>query len=45
MKKNLAVLGITLTLTTITCSPIYAKKIYPAEIMEAQKEARLKREG
>lgn len=33
MKKNLAVLGITLTLTTINCSPIYAKKIYPAEIM------------
>jgi len=33
MKKNLVVLGITLTLTTIVCSPIYAKKIYPAEIM------------
>lgn len=33
MKKNLAVLSITLTLTTITCPPIYAKKIYPAEIM------------
>lgn len=33
MKKNLAVLGITLTLTTITCSPLYTKKIYPAEIM------------
>ena len=33
MKKNLAVLGITLTLTTITYSPVYAKKIYPAEIM------------
>ncbi|WP_242601997.1 hypothetical protein [Legionella yabuuchiae] len=33
MKKNLAVLGITLTLATIPCSPIYAKKIYPAEIM------------
>lgn len=33
MKKNLAVLGITLTLTTIYCAPIYAKKIYPAEIM------------
>lgn len=33
MGKNLAVLGITLTLATITCSPLYAKKIYPAEIM------------
>lgn len=33
MEKNLAVLGITLTLATITCSPLYAKKIYPAEIM------------
>lgn len=33
MNKNLVALGITLTLATITCSPIYAKKIYPAEIM------------
>lgn len=33
MKKNLVVLSITLTLTAITCPPIYAKKIYPAEIM------------
>lgn len=31
MYKYLVVLGI--TLTTIACSPIYAKKIYPAEIM------------
>ena len=33
MEKNLAILGITLTLATITYSPLYAKKIYPAEIM------------
>jgi len=33
MEKNLAALGITLTLATITCSPLYAKKIYPAELL------------
>ncbi|MDP1602849.1 MAG: hypothetical protein Q8M03_06245 [Legionella sp.] len=32
-KKCLAVLGVTITITTLTCSPAYAKKIYPAEIM------------
>lgn len=33
MKKTLVVLGITLTITIIPYSTIYAKKIYPAEIM------------
>ncbi len=31
--RSLVVLGISLTVTVLTCSSAYAKKIYPAEIM------------
>ena len=31
--KSLVALGISLTITTLTCSSVYAKKIYPAEII------------
>ncbi|WP_207384261.1 MULTISPECIES: hypothetical protein [Legionella] len=31
--KNLALLGATLSITTLACPPLHAKKIYPAEIM------------
>ncbi|MGC1182813.1 hypothetical protein [Legionella sp.] len=31
--RNLAILGISLTVTALSCSSVYAKKIYPAELV------------